>query len=61
MFHMEQKEAARVLNLKPTVFKAIQKQLNIPRWPFRLLSSIETMANSIRHEWVDDEVGRSRG
>lgn len=59
MFHMEQREAAKMLNLKPTIFKAIQKQLNIPRWPYRLISSIETLANTIRQEWEDGKAKQS--
>jgi hypothetical protein len=58
MFHMEQREAAEALDLKLTVFKAIQKQLNIPRWPYRLINSMEAMANTIRQDWEDDEVKR---
>jgi hypothetical protein len=56
MFHMEQRDAAKALNLKPTVFKALQKQLNVPRWPYRLLSSLDTLSNTIRQEWPDEEV-----
>ncbi|KAM0991699.1 hypothetical protein ACFX13_010232 [Malus domestica] len=54
-FYMPVSEAAKEMNVSQTILKKRCRELGIPRWPYRKLASLQTLARNI-HELGDGQL-----
>ena len=59
VFHLPISDAASKLGMGVTVLKKQCRRINIPRWPYRKLASIEKLIESVEKVPVPQHVGGS--